>query len=206
MRKPTCVKHATAQLSSAARIINMGSSSSLIQIGAGTIVGGQLLTFAHGGQITVGEWCFVGEGSRIWAAERINIGNRVMISHNVNIFDNLTHPLDPVLRHKHFRAIVNIGHPKDVSLGERPVVIEDDAWIAAGATVLRGVTVGRAAIVGAGSVVTRDVAPYTIVAGNPARVIRSLDSSRGILDSTVNIDRPEQTSLHKKNCHGDDAQ
>ena len=129
-----------------------------------------------------------------------------MISHNVNIFDNLTHPLAPILRHKQFRAIATSGDPKELDLGERPIVIKDDARIAAGATVLHGVTVGRVAVVGAGSVVTCDVAPYTVVAGNPARVIRALDSSSGILDSVVNIDSPEQNSFHTKNCHSDDSQ
>ena len=174
--KPTCDKHLTARLGPAARIINIGKDSALIRIGAGSIVDGDLLTFAHGGRITVGEWCYIGEGSRLWSAAHIDIGDRVMISHNVNIFDNLTHPVDPASRHRHFRAIATAGHPRQIDLGERPVHIEDDAWIAAGAMVLRGVTVGKAAIVGAGAVVTHDVPPFAIVAGNPARVIRYLPS------------------------------
>lgn len=177
--KPTCDKGANARLGSAARIINMGGNSSLIRIGESSIVDGHLLTFAHGGAITVGTWCYVGEGSRIWSAKQISIGDRVMISHNVNIFDSLTHPVDQTLRHRHFRAIATTGHPGQIDLGERPVCIEDDAWIAAGATVLRGVTVGKGAIVGAGAVVTRDVPPFSIVAGNPARVIRYLTSAEG---------------------------
>ena len=172
--KPTCDKHAMARVGPRARIINISKDSSLIRIGAGSIVDGDLLIFAHGGRITVGEWCFIGEGSRIWSAAHIDIGNRVLISHNVNIFDNLTHPVSPALRHLHFRAIATTGHPRQIDLGERPVRIADDAWIAQGASVLRGVTVGEGAIVGAGAVVTRDVAPYSIVAGNPARVIRFL--------------------------------
>lgn len=174
--KPTCDKHASARLGPVARIINIGKDSALIRIGAGSIVDGDLLTFAHGGRITVGEWCYIGEGSRLWSAAHIDIGDRVMISHNVNIFDNLTHPVDPASRHRHFRAIATTGHPRQLDLGERPVRIEDDAWIAAGAMVLRGVTVGKAAIVGAGAVVTHDVPPFAIVAGNPARVIRYLPS------------------------------
>ncbi len=175
--KPTCDIHPTARLGRSARIINIGNESALIRIGASTIVEGSLLTFAHGGRITVGEWCYVGEGSRIWSAGQIDIGNRVMISHNVNIFDNLTHPVDPFSRHQHFRAIATAGHPHLIDLGERPVRINDDAWIAAGAMVLRGVTVGKAAIVGAGAVVTHDVPPFAIVAGNPARVIRYVTSA-----------------------------
>ncbi len=184
--KPTCDMHPTARLGRSARIINIGNESALIRIGASTIIEGSLLTFAHGGRITVGEWCYVGEGSRIWSAGQIDIGNRVMISHNVNIFDNLTHPVDPFSRHQHFRAIATAGHPIRIDLGERPVRIDDDAWIAAGAMVLRGVSVGKAAIVGAGAVVTHDVPPFAIVAGNPARVIRYVTSAETETDDIGN--------------------
>ena len=54
------------------------------------------------------------------------------------------------------------------------VVIEDDAWIGFKSSVLKGVTIGRGAIIAAGSVVTKDVPPFTLVAGNPAKVIREL--------------------------------
>ena len=81
-----------------------------------------------------------------------------------------------------------------MDLGERPVRIDDDAWIAAGAMVLRGVTIGKAAIVGAGAVVTHDVPPFAIVAGNPARVIRYVTSADAQTGDTVNgNDRPIRT-------------
>ena len=78
-------------------------------------------------------------------------------------------------RHDHCRHILTAGHPRKIDLGDRPVRIEDDAWLAAGSIVMRGVCIGRGAIVGAGSVVTHDVPAFTVVAGNPARVIRTLD-------------------------------
>lgn len=99
----------------------------------------------------------------------------MLISHDVNIFDNDTHPFDPRDRHKHFLSIRNGGHPADITLGDRPVQIRDDAWIGAKAIILKGVTIGEGAVVAAGAVVTKDVAPYTVVAGNPARVIRELE-------------------------------
>ena len=64
-----------------------------------------------------------------------------------------------------------------MDLSERPVTLNNDVWIGANACVLRGVTIGEGAIVGAGSVVTHDIPPFTIAAGNPACVIRSLTSN-----------------------------
>ena len=64
----------------------------------------------------------------------------------------------------------------------RPIRVEEDAWLGAGVIVLPGVTIGRGAVVGAGAVVTRDVAPYTVVAGVPARLIRTLSAPPGACD------------------------
>jgi len=145
-----------------------------IKIGASTLINGELLTFAHGGQITVGDFSFVGRNTFIWSAGRIAIGNRVLISHGVNIFDNLTHPLSAVERHQQFCSLLTVGHPAQLDLDEKNIVIEDDTLICAGAFVLRGVTIGRGAVVGAAAVVTKDVPAWTVVAGNPARVVRTL--------------------------------
>jgi len=148
-----------------------------IVIGRNTVVRGELFTFGHGGEIAVGEYCFVGHGTRIWSAKRIRIGDRVLISHGVNIFDNLTHPLSARQRHEQFRQIVHSGHPNELSLDEKEILIQDDALICAGAFILRGVSIGQGAIVAAGAVVTKDVAAWNVVAGNPAKVIRVLDES-----------------------------
>jgi acetyltransferase-like isoleucine patch superfamily enzyme len=90
--------------------------------------------------------------------------------------DSITHALDLTARYEPFRAILLGGHTTTLDLYEKPVVIGDDAWIAAGATVLRGVTIGNGAMVAAVSVVTSDVPPMTVVAGNPAKVVRALGS------------------------------
>jgi len=145
-----------------------------IHLGAFTHVKGELLTFGHGGKISIGDYCYFGEGGHIWSSVRVTIGNRVLISHNVNIFDSQTHPLSAKLRHEHFKQIINTGHPRKIDLGEKPVVIGDDVWIGCMSVILRGVCIGTGAIIGAGSVVTRDVDAWTIVAGNPARLIREI--------------------------------
>ncbi len=176
-RNDACQIHATAVLHPSARLVNNRGVREAIGVGAHTHIKGELLTFAHGGRIRLGTFCFLGEDSRIWSAASIEIGDRVLISHNVNIFDNSTHPTDPKQRHEQFRKIVLEGrHPISIDLEEKPVKIEDDALIGCMSIILSGVTVGRAAIVGAGSVVTGDVPPFTVVAGNPARIIREIQT------------------------------
>jgi acetyltransferase-like isoleucine patch superfamily enzyme len=172
--RPTCVVAGGAKLYRSARIRNASGRDHHIRVGSRSMILGELLTFAHGGQIQIGEWCYVGEGTRIWSASRITIGDRVLIAHSVNIFDNLTHPVGAGARHQQFQRIVTSGHPKEIDLGELAINISSDAWIGANAIILRGVTIGMGGIVGAGAVVTKNVPPYTIVAGNPAHPIREL--------------------------------
>ena len=172
--RATCLLGRDARLYSTARIRNASGKSAHIRVGSYSIIKGELFVFSHGGEIDIGEWCYIGDGAKIWSARHITIGNRVLISHNVNIFDSLTHPHLAKARHDQFRAIATSGHPPKLDLDEKEVRIDDDALLGANSIILRGVNVGEGAIVGAGSVVTCDVRPHTIVAGNPARVIREL--------------------------------
>ena len=173
--KATCNLGPRAKLSASALIYNIRGHNDFINIGADSLIAGELLCFRHAGSISIGQWCYVGKGAYIWSAASIIIGDRVLISHNVNIFDSLTHPINRKQRHEHFKTIAQVGHPAElVGLDEKPVVIENDVWIGANAIILRGVHVGEGAIIGAGSVVTRDVPKFTVIAGNPARVIREL--------------------------------
>ena len=169
-----CKASKDARLMPTSRILNAQKNPDNIHIGSHTYLRGELFIFGHAGKISIGEYCYIGEGTRIWSASEIKIGNRVLISHNVNIFDNDTHPLDATDRHNQFKDIITTGHPKKIDLKERPITVCDDALIACNCVILKGVTIGVGAIVGAGSVVTHDVAPHTIVAGNPAKLIRTL--------------------------------
>ncbi|RMG92573.1 MAG: acyltransferase [Zetaproteobacteria bacterium] len=172
--RATCLLGPGTRLHSCARIRNARGESRYIKVGSHCRVLGELLTFAHGGQIEIGDWCYIGEGTRIWSARHVRIGSRTLIAHQVNVFDSLTHPLSARRRHEHFRHIIEHGHPEDIDLDEQPVTIDEDAWIGAAAIILRGVHIGRGAIIAAGSVVTRSVPAWTMVAGNPAKPIRSL--------------------------------
>jgi acetyltransferase-like isoleucine patch superfamily enzyme len=95
----------------------------------------------------------------------VEIGDDVLISNRVSIYTYDSHPLDPELRRQ--------GLGADAA-SSRPVCIEDNAWICAGAFIMKGVTVGESSVVAAGSVVVKDVPPRVVVAGNPARVVKEL--------------------------------
>lgn len=167
-----CLAGKGACLHPESRIWNFQNRKNAIVIGKQCHIRGQLVVLGHGGTIRMGDACYIGEDSRIWSAASITIGDRVLIAHGVNIHDNNSHSLSASSRHEHFMQVISTGHPdvlEDVS--SAPIVIEDDAWIGFNATVLKGVTIGRGAVVAAASVVTKDVAAYTIVAGNPAQVV-----------------------------------
>lgn len=167
----------TARMLPESCVRNLAADAGRIRVGPGSYVRGELLVFRHGGDLEIGADCYVGDGTRIWSAAQIRIGNRVLISHGVNIHDTDSHPLEAAKRHAHFRAIVTTGHPGpgQVEIDAEPIVLGDDVWIGFNAIILKGVSVGSGAIVAAGSVVTRDIPAGAIVAGNPARVVRPAD-------------------------------
>ncbi len=109
--------------------------------------------------ISVGLNVFVNQNCTFYDLGGLDIGDDVMIGPNVSIVTS-GHPMEPSQR----RA----------SVIAKPIVIKRNIWIAAGATIIGGVTIGENSVVAAGSVVTRDVPPNTLAAGNPARVIRSI--------------------------------
>ncbi|SFI94457.1 sugar O-acetyltransferase [Caulobacter sp. UNC279MFTsu5.1] len=112
-----------------------------------------------GVHIRVGRNVFVNQNCTFYDLGGIDIGDDVMIGPNVSLITS-GHPVEPSRRRDGVVA--------------RPIVIGRNVWIAAGATIIGGVTVGENSVVAAGSVVTRDVPPDTLVGGNPARVIRSI--------------------------------
>lgn len=116
---------------------------------------------------------------RIYAPERLTLGNSVDIGEFSHIRANGGVTIgDRVLIASHV-VIATRGHPAQLPrygvTEDAPIRIEDDVWIGAGAILLPGVTVGRGAIVAAGAVVTRDVPAACMVAGVPAKVIKSLE-------------------------------
>lgn len=101
-------------------------------------------------------------GTTIVSAERVEIGDRVLVGANTTIVDTDFHPLTPE------------GRLEDMSNGKhREVIIHDDVFIGMNCLILKGTEIGEGSVVGAGSVVTGQVPPRTIVAGNPARIIKT---------------------------------
>ena len=116
-----------------------------------------------GAALTIGN--NVGMSStRLWIHESARIGNNVKIGGCVLITDTDAHPMDYVARRS-----------SNEGTKSAPVVIEDDVWIGAHCIILKGVTIGARSIIGAGSVVTKSIPADCVAAGNPCRVIKSLN-------------------------------
>jgi len=160
---------------------NRGNPDDIV-IGADCAVLGELITFPQGGRIVLGDKCFVGAGARLWSAASITTGSHVLIAHGVNIHDNIAHSLSWHERRVEIDALLPglrlINHRFD--LQAKPLTIGDDVWIGFGASIIGGVNIGRGAIIGAGTMVTKDVPPFTIVVGNPMRVVRTLEQDTDI--------------------------
>lgn len=126
------------------------------------------------GKISIGDHTAIYERSIVGSIDSITIGSCVIISNEVHIFDNNNHPTSPEAREKMCLGGFHTDAWHWKHAASKPIVIEDNVWIGERSAVLKGVTIGRGAIVASHSVVTKDVEPYTIVAGNPARKVKEI--------------------------------
>lgn len=158
-----------------ANVCNLLNDRSKLCIGNESRIQGELIVHPNNGNIVIGEYCYVGISTRIWSAKGIIIGDRVLISHGVNIHDFNSHPLSASRRHLQEVGIFENGHTGDLDdVPSASIIIEDDVWIGFGATIFKGVKIGKGAIIGANTVITHDISEYSVVVGNPAKVIKKL--------------------------------
>ncbi|PYK92462.1 MAG: acyltransferase [Verrucomicrobia bacterium] len=108
------------------------------------------------------------------AEDKIDIGSHCLISWNVGIADSDFHPLEPAQRLIDAQALAPFfkDRPARPKLETAPVRIADNVWVGMNAVILKGVTIGENSIVAAGSVVTKSIPPNTVVAGNPAVIVK----------------------------------
>lgn len=123
-------------------------------------------TISIGHNVTIGHRCIFQSAHGL-----INIGNHVMFGPEVHIHGG-NHRIDVVG--------VYMDEVKKMPNSDGTVFIDDDVWIGAKAIILKNVTIGKGAVVGAGSVVTKNVPPYAVVAGNPAKIIKMRFSAKQI--------------------------
>lgn len=113
-----------------------------------------------GSRIALGDHVYANTGLTVIDDTFVNIGSHVMLGPRVTI-SAASHPVDPELRRQAYQY-------------DLPVVLEENVWVGAGATILPGVTIGKNSVIGAGSVVDRDIPPDVVAAGVPCRVLREI--------------------------------
>jgi len=146
--------------------------------GASTYLGTMFDVGARG-RVTLGDYALV-HGARIVCDAEVAIGDYALISWNVVLMDTYRLPFDATERRRELERVAWRKQRVFAPASEaRPIHVERNVWIGFDSCVLPGVRIGRGAVVGARSVVTEDVPPYAVVAGNPARVIRRLDPEGG---------------------------
>jgi acetyltransferase-like isoleucine patch superfamily enzyme len=117
-------------------------------------------------EIVIGDYCLISPGVRISAAKSIRIGDNSMLAANVIISDSDWH------------GIYNRVRPFRCT---KPVIIENNVWLGERVIVTKGVTIGENSVIGAGSVVTKNIPANSVAAGNPARIIKTINPKRRML-------------------------
>jgi len=165
----------TLSLGPSARILAGGVSyraGCRLTVGEQSIVNGNIVFERDRAEVIVGKRTWIGN-SVLSVASLVTVGDDVLISWGVNISDHGSHAVG--WRDRSGDVLDWSEGRKDwTHVPIRSVTICDKAWIGLNSIVMKGLTIGEGAVVGAGSVVTKDVAPWTVVAGNPARVIRTI--------------------------------
>jgi acetyltransferase-like isoleucine patch superfamily enzyme len=145
-----------------------------IVIGSNCLMQGHIVAERDESYVEIADNVFIGGGSVIDCALNVKIERDVLVSYACIIADSDNHSVYPELRVKDLANWTNNRSHDWTYTAMAPIRICEGAWIGARSIILKGVTIGAGAVVGTGSVVTRDVPARSIVAGNPARIIRKI--------------------------------
>jgi len=145
-----------------------------IKLGSHVLIDGIIECYEKG-ELIVGDFSYIGR-ARVFAAHCVDIGKGVYISDGVVVMDSDLHPISGRKRYDDLVAWRRDGVFPDVytDIIYKKTVLADFVWVGANVSILKGVTIGEGAIIAAGSVVTKDVEAWTIVGGNPAKLIREI--------------------------------
>jgi acetyltransferase-like isoleucine patch superfamily enzyme len=141
------------------------------------------ITTQPGGSIEIGDETMVNYGCILNASKKIVLGKRCRLGYGAVILDSHLHEIMPHRRHLRPEA--------------HPVILGDDVWIGTRAIVLAGVRIGYGSVVAAGSIVTKDVPPLTLVAGAPAQPVRRLDSLDSSQDEAITKCAMQNVEIHR---------
>lgn len=168
------IKNITIGANSAINILKLDiHKNGKLTVGNKSIIFGKLTCAKESSEIAIGDNCFIGN-SAIDSALKITIGNNVMISSHCYITDHDSHSIHSSERIDDVKKYWT--NEKDWSVVKKnQVIINNSAWIGYSSIILKGVTIGENSIVSAGSVVTKDVPPNTIVGGNPAKILKEIE-------------------------------
>lgn len=164
--------------------MRVNRSADRVQIGKESVMACSIVLERETGTVTIGDRTYIG-ASLLVCAEKIGIGSDVLIAWGCTIVDHDSHSLDWRNRADDVRlwreGFIQGGLDRAAAIKNwdvvkcSPVVIQDKVWIGFNSILLKGITVGEGAVIAAGSVVTKDVPAWTVVAGNPARVVKEIE-------------------------------
>jgi acetyltransferase-like isoleucine patch superfamily enzyme len=150
-------------------------SGNQLSVGEDSIIHADISFEESGGKIEIGSRTFVGRSDFV-CYRSLMIGDDVIMSWGITVVDHDSHSIEWEKRRNDVRDWGK-GQKDWQHIAHAPVVIGNKAWIGFNVSILKGVTIGEGAVIGACSVVTRDIPPYSMAVGNPAKVIRSLSPS-----------------------------
>lgn len=154
--------------------IDIRKTGGEVNVGNGCLIEGAIATETEFSKVNIGNNVYIGGGTIIDSVCSVTIEDDVLISYHCIIQDSDNHSSRYSLRKNDTADWKNNGYHNWEVTPKKPVTISKGAWIGARVIILKGVCIGQGSIVGAGSIVTKDVPDWTIVAGNPARIIRPI--------------------------------